>query len=78
MLISAWKSGWPHYQNLMLNATNSVKEDIIYRQGLIQFLNTGGSAVGALETGPVTHSGRYNCVIFCNIMAIIGGVSTLF
>ena len=78
MSISAWNSGWPHYKNLIINGTNPETGDIDYRQGLIQSLTTGGSAVGALVAGPVAHIGRWKCVIFCNIIAIIGGVCTLF
>ena len=76
MSISAWNSGWPLYQVLI--TTDSPGIDIDYRQGLIQSLTTGGSAVGALLAGPLAHYGRWKCVIFCNIIAIVGGVCTLF
>jgi MFS family permease len=34
--------------------------------------------VGALIAGPIAGIGRWNCLIICNLIAIIGGVCTLF
>ena len=45
---------------------------------MIQSLTTGGSAIGALFSGPLASYGRWKCLIICNIIAIVGAIMTLF
>lgn len=44
---------------------------------VVQSLTTGGAAVGALFSGPIAYIGRWKCLIFTNIVVLVGVSLTL-
>ena len=52
-------------------------DELTFNAMLVQSLSTGGAAVGALFSGNLAFTGKWNCILLSNLVLIIGASLTL-
>lgn len=71
--ISSWNTAYAPYKIWQDWDDDNAKS----YQALVQSLTTGGSAVGALFSGPLLSMGRWNCIMIANFVTLVAGGLTL-
>ena len=70
--IGSWNTAFAAYSKY-----NNWGDEATHNQTVIQTVTTLGSAIGALFAGPVASIGRWKCLIYTNIIVILGCSLTL-